>query len=66
MMDPVRPKILVTGILTAVGVIQVGVDPERVRTCPEVPPEISPMVLPTRERPLLKVKRSENCPVIEL
>ena len=36
-----------------------------VRTCPSIP-VTRPMVFPTRESPLLKVKRSVNCPVVLL
>ncbi len=61
-MSPVLPNTVVTGETTAPGVIHVGIPPDIERTSPFAP-RVRPIVFPTRTIPLLKVRRSENCPV---
>jgi hypothetical protein len=62
-MDEVRPFIEVIPPLERV--IHDGTPPLIERTCP-LDPLVRPTVFPVRVRPLLKVKRSENSPVVSL
>ena len=62
--SPVRPNTESTGT-TLIGLVHTGAPPLMVRTWPSLP-VMNPTVFPIRESPLLKVKRSVNCPVVLL
>ena len=62
MRAPNLPNTELTGEVAAPGATHIGAPHDIASICPSLPVVI-PMVFPTRERPLVKVKRSEKSPV---